>query len=289
MAINTINVRAVGLLLVGVLLLSLGGCASGPSPTLERLRADYGQVRQDPDINTHAPTALREAGDTLSRAERVWSEDGDAEELEHLAYVTEQRIAIARAKTEQKLAQAEIAKLGGARDQVLLDARSRDAQQAALKAEQAALEAEQARQRAQQLEQQLEEFKARETERGLLLTLGDVLFEVGRADLKPGIQRKLFPLAAFLKENPNRNVLIEGHTDSTGSDTTNQRLSEDRATAVANFLMAQGVNPARITTTGYGEVYPVATNDTAAGRQQNRRVDVVILREGESAAGKMRR
>lgn len=282
MVMNTTHFRGAGPLLAGTLLLGLGGCAGGPNPTLERLRADYGQVRQDPAINTHAPTALREAGDALGRAERVWNEDGDAEELEHLAYVTEQKIAIARARTEQKLAQAEIAKLGGARDQVLLDARSREAQQAAL-------EAEQARQRARQLEQQLEEFKARETERGLLLTLGDVLFEVGRADLKPGIQRKLFPLAAFLKENPNRNVLIEGHTDSTGSDVTNQRLSEERAASVANFLMAQGVNPARITTTGYGEVYPVAPNDTSAGRQQNRRVEVVILREGESAAGKMRR
>lgn len=250
-----------------LLIIGIAGCAAGPNPTLERLRATYQQAQQDPDIKTHAPAALQEAGTTLSRAERVWEEEQDSEEVQHLAYVTDQKIEIARAKAQQRMAEAEIEQLGGAREQVLLES---------------------AQQRARKLEQELAEFKARETERGLLLTLGDVLFEVGSADLKPGIQRKLFPLAEFLKENPDRNVLIEGHTDNTGSASYNLDLSQRRADAVASFLIGQGVSPGRLATRGYGQTYPVAPNTTAAGRQQNRRVEVVILREGQAASQMMR-
>lgn len=250
-----------------VLIIGIAGCAAGPNPTLERLRTTYQQAQQNPDIQTHAPAALQEASATLSRAEQVWEEERDSREVQHLAYVTEQKIEIARARAQQRMAGAQIEQLGGAREQVLLES---------------------AQQRARQLEQKLAEFKARETERGLLLTLGDVLFEVGSADLKPGIQRKLFPLAEFLKENPDRNVLIEGHTDNTGSPAYNLELSQRRADAVASFLISQGVSPRRITTRGYGQAYPVAPNTTAAGRQQNRRVEVVILREGETALQMMR-
>lgn len=250
--------------LIGVL---IAGCAAGPNPTLDRLRSAYAQAQQDPQITTHASAALSEAGSTLSRAERVWEEEQDREEVQHLAYLTEQQIEIARAIAQREAAEAEIEELSRQREQVLLGARTREAEQ---------------------LRKELAEFKARETERGLLLTLGDVLFEVGKADLKPGVQRKLIPLADFLKEHPNRGVLIEGHTDSTGSADYNLDLSQRRAEAVANFLFQQGISPVRITTRGYGEAYPVTSNDTAAGRQQNRRVEVVILREGESAAGKLR-
>lgn len=256
-------VKAIG----AVLIIGMAGCAAGPNPTLDRLRTTYQQAQQNPDIKTHAPTALQEASATLNRAEQVWEEEQDSEEVQHLAYVTEQKIEIARARAQQRMAEAEIEQLGGAREQVLLES---------------------AQQRASQLEQELAEFKARETERGLMLTLGDVLFEVGQADLKPGIQRKLFPLAEFLKENPDRNVLIEGHTDNTGAPAYNLELSQQRADAVASFLISQGVSPTRITTRGYGQAYPVAPNTTTAGRQQNRRVDVVILREGEAASQMMR-
>jgi OOP family OmpA-OmpF porin len=260
---NYLIMKAIGTILI----VGTAGCAAGPNPTIERLRAAYDQARQDPDVSTHASVALREAGTTLNRAEQVWQEDRDSEEIEHLAYLAEQKIAIARARAEQKLAETEIEKLGGNREQILLGA---------------------AEQRAKQLEQKLAEFKARETERGLLLTLGDVLFEVGRADLKPGMQRKLIPLATFLQENPDRNILVEGHTDSTGSAAYNLELSRWRADAVATFLINQGINPARITTRGYGQTYPVAPNTTAAGRQQNRRVEIILLKEGEVASDNIR-
>jgi OOP family OmpA-OmpF porin len=254
--------------IIGVIvIIGIAACAAGPNPTLDRLSVTYAQAQQDPDLKTYAPVALREAGETLSRAEQVWQEDRNTQEVQHLAYLTEQEIEIARAKAEQKKAEAEIEKLTGNREKILLSA---------------------AQQRTRQLEQELAEFKARETERGLMLTLGDVLFETGSADLKPGIQRKLIPLATFLKENPNRDVLIEGHTDNVGSTAYNLQLSQRRADTVGTFLINQGVSPARITTQGYGEAYPVAPNTTAAGRQQNRRVDIVILREGEVASDRMR-
>jgi OmpA-OmpF porin, OOP family len=240
-------------LAAGVLALAAAaGCAPGPNPTLERLNAAYLQAQQDPEIVEYAPEPLREAGATVNRADRVWQEDRDAEEVEHLAYVAEQQLAIARARAEQRSAADEIAET------------------------------------ARQLEEDLAQFQARETERGLLLTLSDVLFEVGRADLRPGAQRDLAALAEFLNDHPDRQILVEGHTDSTGSFANNQRLSDLRADAVATELMRLGVAPGRITTRGYGESYPVAPNTTAAGRQQNRRVEVTLLRAGEVASTNLR-
>jgi outer membrane protein OmpA-like peptidoglycan-associated protein len=243
----------------------------GPNPSLEQARLNYMQAQQNPQVASNAPVALREAEQALLRAEQAWEDDADQAEVQHLAYVAERKTAIARASAEQKLAEAEVQKLGEERDQVLLENRSREA----LHAQQ---QAQVATARATQLEQELKELQARETERGLELTLGDVLFEVNQAHLKPGAMRNLYQLAEFLQKNPTRNVLIEGHTDSTGSEASNLDLSQRRAEAVRNFLISNGVSPDRITAIGHGEIYPVASNDTAPGRQQNRRVQVVVMR-----------
>jgi outer membrane protein OmpA-like peptidoglycan-associated protein len=133
-----------------------------------------------------------------------------------------------------------------------------------------------AEQRARNLESELADLQARETDRGLVLTLGDVLFDTGQATLKPGAMTTIDRLAQFMGDYPERVVRIEGHTDAMGSDETNQQLSELRALAVRNELLGRGVDAARITTVGYGEARPVASNDTSAGRQQNRRIEVVV-------------
>ncbi|MGH8579424.1 MAG: OmpA family protein, partial [Gammaproteobacteria bacterium] len=122
---------------------------------------------------------------------------------------------------------------------------------------------------------------AEKTERGYVLTLGDVLFEVDRSSLKPGAQRNLDQLVTFLKEHPEQKISIEGHTDSTASDSYNLKLSERRARAVAAFLVQNAISPERIRTLGYGEAYPKASNDTVAGRQENRRVEIVFAEKGE--------
>jgi len=142
--------------------------------------------------------------------------------------------------------------------------------------------------RASQLEQELADLKAKETDRGLVLTLGDVLFESDQAELTADAMRKLYPLVSLLKERPERSIIIEGHTDSAGAETYNQELSENRALAVRDFLAANGIDPQRITARGYGEDYPVASNATQTGRQDNRRVEVVVVREGERVADRMR-
>ncbi len=119
-------------------------------------------------------------------------------------------------------------------------------------------------------------MKAKQTERGIVLTLGDVLFDSGRADMKAGALRTLEQLAAFLKENPERDVVIEGHTDSVGSVEFNQALSERRALTVKDALVERGIAASRVTAVGFGPTKPLVGNDTPAGRQQNRRVEIVL-------------
>jgi outer membrane protein OmpA-like peptidoglycan-associated protein len=106
--------------------------------------------------------------------------------------------------------------------------------------------------------------------------LGDVLFETGRAELKGGAAANLGKLAAFLSQYPERSVIIEGHTDSVGSESYNQGLSERRADSVKAYLLSQGIAATRLTAVGKGEAVPVASNDTNTGRQMNRRVEVII-------------
>jgi len=140
---------------------------------------------------------------------------------------------------------------------------------------------------ANQLEQELAELKAQETERGLVYTLDDVLFEFNEVELKAEALRKLYPLVTFLKEHPKRDLFIEGHTDGIGSEAYNLQLSQQRAVAVGEFLVSNDIAPERITVYGSGKEHPVASNATQAGREQNRRVEVVILREGERVAESM--
>jgi outer membrane protein OmpA-like peptidoglycan-associated protein len=167
---------------------------------------------------------------------------------------------------------------GRERQRIQLDARTRETEAA----RQAAAEAQR---QAEELQRQLAELlQARETERGLVLTLGDILFDVDRAELNPGGEQQVTRVADFLREFPDRQVLIEGHTDSTGSAEYNRQLSQRRAASVEHFLISQGVDARRIDIRGYGRDYPVASNDTGAGRQQNRRVEIVILKQGMTDA-----
>lgn len=133
-----------------------------------------------------------------------------------------------------------------------------------------------AQQKTADLQRQIEELNAKTTERGLVVTLGDVLFDTGRAELKSGAATNLAKLATFLNQYKDRSVLIEGHTDSVGNEDYNLALSQRRADSVKVWLMRQGVNSDRLVTSGKGEVLPVSGNDSASGRQLNRRVEVII-------------
>jgi outer membrane protein OmpA-like peptidoglycan-associated protein len=186
---------------------------------------------------------------------RALASAADADAARKLALEQQEQAAASRKQAEEQLAKAQAANA------------------AALAAAESARAADE---QAKRLAVQLEEMKARKTERGIVLTLGDVLFDTGRSDLKPGALRTLEQLTAFLVENPDRTAIIEGHTDSVGAAAFNQRLSEERAQAVQNALIERGIAPARLSAVGFGPAKPVVGNDTAAGRQQNRRVEVIL-------------
>jgi outer membrane protein OmpA-like peptidoglycan-associated protein len=288
------------------------GCSGPPAlnPRVEAAQAAL-QAAREMGAPEAAPVAYARAQEAVERAESARLLKEDVERVDHLAYLALQRAQIAQATTRANAATAEIEGLREERQQVQLEARTAEAEAAQRRAEEAQrlaqlerqqaererAEAERRRQeaiaaqqeaeaararaeaalaRAQELADQVNDLQAQLTNRGLVLTLGDVLFDTGRAGLKAGGLRAVDRLATFLADYPERTVLVEGFTDATGSDATNQALSERRADAVRQALLERGVADARIRTRGYGEAYPVATNDTAAGRQENRRVEVVI-------------
>jgi len=269
------------IILSAALALFVFGCAKAPveNIALNNARGAYQKAKEDPNVEANAAVPLYEAGKILKNAERA---TGEAQ-TSHLAYMAEKQTAVAVATAEQKLAEAEGQKLAKDSDKILLEQseqQAREAQGETKTAQQIAeargLEAEAAMAQANILAQELSELKAQKTDRGFVLTLGDVLFATGKADLMPGAQKANDQLAAFLHKYPTKTVSVEGHTDSMGSEEYNIMLSQNRALSVGSAIMARGINSDRITAKGLGELYPVASNDTSAGRQQNRRVEILI-------------
>ena len=261
------------------------GCGGTPdkNPLLEKAKTDFQQAENDSMIVTKAPVALKEAEEALEMSETLWQDKSDQELVTHHAYIAKQKVAIARETAELNAAQDEVERAETERQRVLIEARKAEAVAAEKRAEEALTmaqkerqEAELARQRAEQLAKRVNELEASQTERGLVLTLGDVLFDFNKATLKPGGERAVTELTKFLKEYPERKVMIEGFTDSIGSESYNKDLSRRRADAVRMELNANGISSGRIQIRGYGENFPVASNDTEAGRQRNRRVEVII-------------
>ena len=269
----------------------LAACASpGPLPAVEQARAAVNRAATDPAVSQYAQLELKSATDTLARADHVLRDEKDESEANHLAYLATQRAAIATNTAQARRLDAEIKQAGSETDRLRLEARTREAEASARNAQAAqarAMTAEQlaaqqqaqaraAQDRVRQLEAQLREIEGQQTERGLLVTLGDVLFAFNKADLSAQAAPRLDKLANFLKQFPERKLLIEGYTDSVGSDSYNQELSERRAQAVRDALVQRGVDTSRITARGYGKSYPVAENGSPEGRAMNRRVEIVI-------------
>ena len=311
----------------------LAGCSTVPpkSTALDEARGLYVSAQTNPQVVSLAPVELQRAGQTLEKADAALGKGEDAE-VNQLAYVAKQQVAIAQETAKRKAAEQSIASATAQRDQVRLAARTAEAEAAKRQtavaqktAEEQATELAAARARAQrdqaliaeklseaetarqqaaaaqqtaeqqaaalaaartqqerdqaliaQQEQQLKELDAKQTPRGMVITLGDVLFAVNKAQLSAGGVRNVQKLADFLNRYPQRKVLIEGHTDSTGSRSINQPLSERRADAVRSALVGMGIGVDRIETRGYAEDYPVASNNDAAGRQMNRRVEIIL-------------
>lgn len=261
--------------------LCLAACAPSPEMPDEvaATRAELARLQADPTLAPLAAEALTEAETAVQLAEQ-----GDAPELTaHRVYLAQRKIATARALAEARQAEQEREALVAQRERAQLDARTREAAEARMEADAARAAAAEARNRAVTLQQEIEAMNARQTDRGLVLTLGDVLFETGNAELKPGVVMDLDRLAAFLQRYPARTAVIEGHTDSVGGEDYNQGLSQRRADAVRAYLVRMGVAAGRVTATGMGESAPVASNGNATGRQQNRRVEIIVSDQADSA------
>jgi outer membrane protein OmpA-like peptidoglycan-associated protein len=265
-------------LIVGVALsLVLCACASAPqqNAALDNAHAAVQAAESDPNVAKYAALDLEAAKKDLAVADDAAMHHKEAE-IAQPAYLAVQNARLAQAHAAAKADDAKVAAGQAERDQILLAARNREVQNAKMATTAALDQRDQATEQAARLQAEVEQLKATPTSRGLVLTLGDVLFDTGRAELKSGASRKLDQLAQFLSEHKDRRVQIDGFTDSVGTDAYNEELSRRRADAVKATLLARGIDASRIGTEGYGKAYPVASNSDAGGRQLNRRVEVVI-------------
>ncbi len=229
---------------------------------LAQARSTYERVADDPEVARSAARQLSRAEENLEQAERMYESGVDDDIAAHHAYVAGQHSRVAAEQARRERLQAQIESAAERREEMIAQARSR--------------EAEESERESERLRAELERLEAEETDRGIVLTLGDVLFDTGEADLRGRGADTVGRLAEFMRDYPERRVRIEGYTDSTGSESFNQALSERRAAAVQDALTRRGIDPERIEAIGYGESHPVAPNDTAGNRQLNRRVEVVI-------------
>ncbi len=278
------------------LVIAISACSSAPitTSTLDQARSDF-TAAQSASVPQLAPNEFKAASEALNAANAAAANREDLAKIDQLAALAKTKIATAQEVARTKRAEGDLAKSGAEREQIRLQARTAEAEAARRNAEQAQRDAEAAKARAEQataatrdaqaqtqaLAAQLAELQAKQTERGMVVTLGDVLFNTDQAVLTSGGQATVQKLANILRDNPDRTVLVEGFTDSTGSTAHNLELSQRRAEAVRSALTQAGIDRSRVETRGYGEAYPVAGNATAGERQLNRRVEIVLSEAGK--------
>ena len=262
--------RSYNVLLIAAAAGLLTACSSTPEriEDLEVARAVVPQVEASPRAGI-AASNISEARKSLDRANQLEDSGGKVGDIQFEAQVAARNAQIANEKILAAQANEEVEKGNAERQAVLVEAREAEARRRTN-------EAQMANQRATTLEQELAELKAKKTDRGMVLTLGDVLFDTGKATLKPGAYGTVDRLANVLNQAPDRKVMIEGHTDSVGSEELNQALSERRAAAVQTALLERGVRSDQIVAVGKGKNYPIASNEDAGGRQRNRRVEMIF-------------
>ena len=274
----------------------LAACASTPEapPGSQAVRTKLSQLKSETELAARVPVMLDQAEAAVTLAE---TPQRDADLTAHRIYLADRLIDTTRATAQSRLAEQERPELRRQSQSDRLAARTREADAAKSDATIARADAAAARDEAQtarsatsaaataaalaetqrlELAQQIALLQAQQTDRGIVLTLGDVLFATGSSNLKPGAIGNLDRLVAFLDKYGDRTVSIEGHTDSIGSNAYNEELSLRRADSVKAYMAAHGVASVRLASIGKGESFPVAGNESAGGRQQNRRVEVII-------------
>lgn len=246
--------------MISALGLTLAGCATPPeNPQLLQAREAYSQLQAKPEASGLAAIESQAAGEALNRANQLSAQNRQAPELNQLSYLAQQQIDLAEQIILSRKTDAELKAVDAERTQVQLDVRTQQ-----LKA--------------------LQAMRATPSSRGQIVTFGDVLFDTGKAELKYTSQNNLQQLAQFLRDNPERNVRIEGFTDSTGSELFNLQLSERRAVSVKHALERLGISPERLLTKGYGTEFSISDNSSVQGRQLNRRVEVIISNDASAVS-----
>jgi outer membrane protein OmpA-like peptidoglycan-associated protein len=274
----------------------ISGCASTPEKPAgsEAVRIKLVALQSDANLASRAPVAIKGAEVAVQHA---LIPEPDPVLAAHRVYIADRKVDTARALAETKFSEAERTALNEQSEKARLDSRTREADlaksdaltaraenaeqklltsQARSDASVAQLAADTSQMQAAELQRQVDLLQARPTDRGLVLTLGDTLFATGKSELKSGAAANLDRVSTFMNQYPERTAVIEGFTDSMGTEEYNQDLSQRRADAVKRYLVGQGVGTARLTSAGRGENAPVGDNESSAGRQQNRRVEVVI-------------
>ncbi len=257
--------------------MTFAGCASTPTtnPALENARTAVRAAEADPNVGKYAALDLQAAKNELQEAESAAMKHDEADIVQP-AYLAAQTARLAQIKASAKADDARVAAGQTERDRIQLNARTAEVGSAKLARDQAT-------QKASALQSEVDALNAKPTDRGLVLTLGDVLFDTGKAGLNPGASRNLDQLVQFLTEHEDRRVEIDGYTDSVGADSFNLDLSQRRADTVKSVLVSRGIDSSRIVSRGYGKEFEVASNSEAGGRQLNRRVEIVIGGENGAA------
>ena len=264
--------------------MAFAGCASTPTtnPALDNARTAVRSAEADPNVSKYAALDLQAAKGELQEAESAAMKHDEAD-IAQPAYLAAQTARLAQLKASAKADDARVAAGQTERDRIQLSARTSEVEGAKLARDQANQKASDANQKASALQAEVDALNAKPTDRGLVLTLGDVLFDTGKAGLNPGASRNLDQLVQFLTEHGDRRVEIDGYTDSVGTESFNLDLSQRRADTVKAVLVSRGIDSSRIVSRGYGKDFEVASNSEAGGRQLNRRVEIVIGGENGAA------
>jgi len=301
-----------GIVIALLMLAATVACSTAPRQNLalEQVRTQLDELKSNQELAGYAPLALGEAERALRQAETA---TGNDTYRIHLVYMADRRIQIARAVAQRGQLEQEYQLLSDEGNALLVNASQKEAEMARFEAERARMmsaaraeDAQRAREEVMQAQQReaesvrdaeqaieeaqqakalaassatLDNLQLRQTESGVVVTLGDVLFQSGETRLRDEAMASLVEVVDLLQSEPDKNIRIEGHTDSTGDAETNLEISAKRANAVLDALVSLGVDPERFTATGMGEDFPIASNDTEEGRAQNRRVDVILLDE----------
>jgi outer membrane protein OmpA-like peptidoglycan-associated protein len=257
--------------------MTFAGCASTPTtnPALDNARTAVRSADADPNVAKYAALDLQAAKNELQEAESAALKHDEAD-IAQPAYLAAQTARLAQIRASAKADDARVAAGQTERDRIQLSARTAEVDSEKAKVDSEKLARDQANRKASALQSEVDALNAKPTDRGLVLTLGDVLFDTGKAELNPGASRNLDQLVQFLTEHEDRRVEIDGYTDSVGTDSFNLDLSQRRADTVKAVLVSRGIDSSRIVSRGYGKEFGIASNSEASGRQLNRRVEIVI-------------